>query len=80
MGPVVAGSTAAAKRLITAVTRDAGTPVRLDLRTGTPGGLDGWAAEHGVAPVFPNTLMVLGDRDLPGDEHRRHAPLMVALG
>ncbi|MDX2704105.1 GNAT family N-acetyltransferase [Streptomyces sp. PA03-6a] len=80
VGPVVAGSAAGAKGLIDAITRDAGTPVRLDLRTGTPGGLDGWAAEHGVTPVFPNTLMVLGDRDLPGDEHRRHTPLMVALG
>ncbi|MFE2539889.1 GNAT family N-acetyltransferase [Actinacidiphila glaucinigra] len=80
VGPVVAGDTAGARRLITAIAADAGTPVRLDLRTGVPGGLDGWAAEHGVAPVFPNTLMVLGDRDLPGDEHRRHTPLMVALG
>ncbi|MEU1617373.1 GNAT family N-acetyltransferase [Streptomyces sp. NPDC005722] len=80
VGPVVAGDAGTARRLVTAVARDAGTPVRLDLRTGTPDALDGWAAEHGVTPFFPNTLMVLGDRDLPGDEHRRHAPLMVALG
>ncbi|WP_431958942.1 GNAT family N-acetyltransferase [Actinacidiphila sp. bgisy160] len=80
VGPVVAANAAGARRLITAVARDAGTPVRLDLRTGAPGALDGWAAAHGVTPVFPNTLMVLGHRDLPGDEHRRHAPLMVALG
>ncbi|MFE0626775.1 GNAT family N-acetyltransferase [Streptomyces sp. NPDC058864] len=80
VGPVVAGDAAGARRLITAVARDADTPVRLDLRTGTPEALDGWAAEHGVAPFFPNTLMVLGDRELPGDGHRRHAPLMVALG
>ncbi|MEU4091139.1 GNAT family N-acetyltransferase [Streptomyces sp. NPDC026673] len=80
VGPVVAGTAATARRLITALARDAGTPVRLDLRTDTPGSLAAWSAEHGVAPVFPNTLMVLGDRDLPGDEHRRHTPLMVALG
>ncbi|MDX3237872.1 GNAT family N-acetyltransferase [Streptomyces sp. ME03-5709C] len=80
VGPVVAGDAAGARGLITALARDADTPVRLDLRAGAPGSLDGWAAEHGVAPAFPNTLMVLGDRDLPGDELRRHTPLMVALG
>ncbi|MDX3096443.1 GNAT family N-acetyltransferase [Streptomyces sp. ME19-03-3] len=80
VGPVVAGDAAGARELITALASDADTPVRLDLRTGTPGSLDGWAAEHGVAPAFPNTLMVLGDRELPGDAHRRHTPLMVALG
>ncbi|MGW3243258.1 GNAT family N-acetyltransferase [Streptomyces sp. NPDC001070] len=80
VGPVVAATAAGARQLVTAIARDTGTPVRLDLRTDTPGSLAGWAAGHGVAPVFPNTLMVLGDRDLPGDEHRRHTPLMVALG
>lgn len=80
VGPVVAGSPAVARELITAIARDADLPVRLDLRTDLPDGQGGWAAEHGVAPVFPNTLMVLGDRELPGDAHRRHAPLMVALG
>ncbi|MFJ4850661.1 MULTISPECIES: GNAT family N-acetyltransferase [unclassified Streptomyces] len=82
VGPVVADTTAGARRLVTAIARDGGGPVRLDLRTEDPlrHTLPAWAAEHGVLPVFPNTLMVLGDRALPGDDTRRHTPLMVALG
>ncbi|MEU6341243.1 GNAT family N-acetyltransferase [Streptomyces sp. NPDC046977] len=82
VGPVVADTTAGARRLVTALARDAGGPVRLDLRTEDPlrHTLPGWAAGHGVLPAFPNTLMVLGDRALPGDDARRHTPLMVALG
>jgi GNAT superfamily N-acetyltransferase len=80
IGPVIADTTATARRLIAALAQGTDTDVRLDLRTDLPTGLPGWAAAHGVRPGFPNTLMVLGDRDLPGDEQRRHTPLMVALG
>ncbi|MDX3076395.1 GNAT family N-acetyltransferase [Streptomyces sp. MI02-7b] len=82
LGPIVADTTAAARRLVTAIARDAEGPVRLDLRTEDPlrHTLPAWAAAHGVLPAFPNTLMVLGDRNLPGDDARRHTPLMLALG
>lgn len=82
VGPVVADTTAGAQRLVTAIARDAGGPVRLDLRAEGPlrHTLPAWAAAHGVLPAFPNTLMVLGDRDLPGDDARRHTPFMLALG
>ncbi|MFD3454017.1 GNAT family N-acetyltransferase [Streptomyces sp. NPDC058691] len=82
VGPVVADTTAVARRLITAIARDAAGPVRLDLLTEDPlrHTLPAWATAQGVVPAFPNTLMVLGDRDLPGDDARRHTPLMLALG
>ncbi|MDX6314115.1 MAG: hypothetical protein QOF44_3579 [Streptomyces sp.] len=85
IGPVIADTPDTARQLIAALARNAGpdTAVRLDLRTDRPADTDGlhaWAAAHGVLPGFPNTLMVLGDRDLPGDDRRRHTPLMVALG
>ncbi|WP_127357553.1 GNAT family N-acetyltransferase [Actinacidiphila soli] len=85
IGPVIADTPDTARQLIAALARNAGpdTAVRLDLRTDRLAETDGlhlWAAAQGVLPGFPNTLMVLGDRDLPGDDRRRHTPLMVALG
>lgn len=85
IGPVIADTPDTARQLIAALARNAGpdTAVRLDLRTDRPADTDGlhaWATAQGVLPGFPNTLMVLGDRDLPGDDRRRHTPLMVALG
>ena len=53
--------------------------VRLDIDQ-RDGELLAWVARHGVAPGDVVTLMVQGDRELPGDRDRLLLPLMLAVG
>jgi GNAT superfamily N-acetyltransferase len=79
VGPVVAPDLDAGRALIADLAAPVDGHVRLDIDN-RDGGLLAWAAEHGVAPGDVVTLMVHGDRDLPGDRERLLLPLMLAVG
>ncbi|MET8680389.1 GNAT family N-acetyltransferase [Streptomyces sp. NPDC004647] len=79
IGPVVAGNTTTARRLIADLAGPTEGAVRLDVDDRHTE-LAAWLADRGVAPVTASTVMVHGAAGLPGDHGRRFAPLMVALG
>ena len=79
VGPLIAPDADAARILIADVASAIDAPVRLDLDH-RHDGLREWAQEHGVAPRFETSLMVHGDRDLPGARERLVLPVMQALG
>jgi GNAT superfamily N-acetyltransferase len=79
VGPLVAPDADAARTLIADVASAIDAPVRLDLDH-RHDGLREWARERGVAPQVDASLMVHGDRDLPGARERLVLPVMQALG
>ncbi|WP_246258295.1 GNAT family N-acetyltransferase [Amycolatopsis anabasis] len=79
IGPVVADDPAAARSLIRGVASRAPGSVRVDLRAGEAE-LSGWLAADGLPGRSGATLMVHGDRVLPGDRTRLYAPIGPALG
>jgi GNAT superfamily N-acetyltransferase len=79
VGPLVAPDVEVARTLIADLAAEVDGLARLDLDH-RDDGLMAWAAERGVAPGDEVTLMVLGDRDLPGDRARLFLPLMLAVG
>ncbi|MGP3980708.1 GNAT family N-acetyltransferase [Streptomyces sp. KR80] len=79
IGPVVAQDTATARHLIADLAVRTEGEVRLDMDTRHTE-LGSWLDMRAVRPVAGNTVMIHGAPDLPGDHHRRFAPLMVALG
>ena len=79
VGPLVAPDADAARALIADVASVIDAPVRLDLDHRYDG-LREWAQERGVAPRVDASLMVHGDRDLPGARERLVLPVMQALG
>jgi GNAT superfamily N-acetyltransferase len=78
LGPIVAPSADAAKRLITDLAGRAHTPVRLDLDPDRPE-LPGWAYVHGLEPVSRTTVMAHGDLPSRGTPERLFTPISVAL-
>jgi GNAT superfamily N-acetyltransferase len=76
IGPVVAHDVATARTLIADVASGIDGPVRLDVDAR----LREWAHEHGLEPRDDAALMVLGDRELPGDRERLMLPMTLALG
>jgi GNAT superfamily N-acetyltransferase len=79
VGPLVAPDADAARTLIADVASTIDAPVRLDLDH-RHDGLREWAQERGVAPHVDTSLMVHGDRELPGARERLVLPVMQALG
>jgi GNAT superfamily N-acetyltransferase len=79
VGPLVAPDADAARSLIADVASAIDAPVRLDLDH-RHDGLREWAHQHGVAPQVDASLMVHGDRELPGARERLVLPVMQALG
>jgi GNAT superfamily N-acetyltransferase len=79
VGPLVAPDLDAARTLIADVATEIDAPVRLDLDH-RHDGLREWAQERGVAPRTDTSLMVHGDRELPGARERLVLPVMQALG
>jgi GNAT superfamily N-acetyltransferase len=79
VGPLVAPDVDAARTLIADVASAIDAPVRLDLDH-RHDGLREWASERGVAPSFDTSVMVHGDRELPGARERLVLPVMQALG
>ncbi len=79
VGPLVAPDPDAARALIADLAGNVDGQVRLDVDH-RHDALMAWAAEHGVAPGDGVTLMVQGDRDLPGHRGRLFLPVMLALG
>lgn len=78
LGPVVAPSAAAAKRLITDLAARARTPVRLDLDPDRPE-LPGWASARGLEPVSRTVVMAHGALPPRGTQDRLFTPISVAL-
>jgi GNAT superfamily N-acetyltransferase len=78
LGPVVAPSGDAAKRLITDLAARAHTPVRLDLDPDRPE-LPGWAYVRGLEPVSRTLVMAHGDLSARGTPERLFTPISVAL-
>jgi GNAT superfamily N-acetyltransferase len=78
LGPIVAPSAAAAKRLITDLAGRAQTPVRLDLDPDRPE-LPGWAYVRGLEPVSRTVVMAHGDLPSRGTPERLFTPISVAL-
>ena len=79
VGPLIAPDLGAARTLIADVASGVDAPVRLDLDH-RHDGLREWAAERGVAPRSDTSLMVHGDRELPGARERLVLPVTQALG
>jgi GNAT superfamily N-acetyltransferase len=79
VGPLVAPDAAAARALIADLAGEVDGPTRLDVDH-RHGELMAWAAAQGVAPGDVTTLMVHGDRALPGDRARVFLPVMLAVG
>jgi len=78
LGPVVAASADAAKRLITDLAAETPTPIRLDLdpdRTELPG----WAHARGLEPVSRTLVMAHGDLVPRGTPEHLYTPISVAL-
>ena len=75
IGPVIGGD----EGLLADVAAGIAGPVRLDLDHGHAD-LIAWAGRHGLAAGDSVTLMVHGDRALPGDRTRVIAPVMMAVG
>jgi GNAT superfamily N-acetyltransferase len=78
LGPVVAPSAGAAKRLIADLAGRAHTPVRLDLDPDRPE-LPGWAYVRGLEPVSRTLVMAHGDLPPRGTPERLFTPISVAL-
>jgi GNAT superfamily N-acetyltransferase len=78
IGPVVARSDAAARTLISSLSRGATAPVRVDILD-RHAGLAHWVVARGLAIRNQSTLMVRGG-DLPGDRARLYCPASVAIG
>ncbi|MGQ0839324.1 GNAT family N-acetyltransferase [Actinokineospora sp.] len=79
VGPVIAADETDARALIADLAAETDGQVRLDLDDSRPG-LAEWAAGHGFEPAFACSIMVHGDRTLPGDRERLFLPFMQALG
>jgi len=78
LGPVVARSADAAKRLITDLAGRARTPVRLDLDPDRQE-LPGWAYVRGLEPVSRTVVMAHGDLPRRGTPECLFTPISVAL-
>jgi predicted N-acetyltransferase YhbS len=78
LGPVVAVSAEAAKRLITDLAERAHTPVRLDLDPDRSE-LPGWAYVRGLEPVSRTLVMAHGDLPPRGTPDHLYTPISVAL-
>lgn len=79
VGPLVAPDVEAARTLIADLAAGVDGLARLDVDH-RHDGLMAWAAERGVVPGDDVTLMVQGERDLPGDRARMFLPVMLAVG
>jgi GNAT superfamily N-acetyltransferase len=78
LGPVVARSADAAKRLIVDLAGRAHTPVRLDLDPDRQE-LPGWAYVRGLEPVSRTVVMAYGDLPPRGTPEHLFTPISVAL-
>ena len=78
IGPLVAPSGAAARRLVAELAARAGTPVRLDLDPDRPE-LPGWANARGLEPVGRTVVMARGALAGRGTPERLFTPISVAL-
>jgi GNAT superfamily N-acetyltransferase len=78
IGPVVAASAAAARRLITDLVAEVRGPVRLDLDPDRPE-LPEWALNRGLEPVSRTTVMAHGAWPRRGEHRRLFTPISVAL-
>lgn len=78
IGPLFAATDADARALITGAAAGAGD-IRAEVHE-SRAGLTGWLHRCGLVEHDGNELMVLGDRELPGDRTRYYLPFLSALG
>ncbi|MFF0746808.1 GNAT family N-acetyltransferase [Streptomyces sp. NPDC004111] len=79
VGPLVARDTETAKALLASLATGAGHPLRLDVDTQHTE-LGDWLSTQGLTRTASSTTMSYGAPVLPGDPHRRFAPLATATG
>jgi predicted N-acetyltransferase YhbS len=79
LGPLVAPDDAGARALINDLARDVDGPIRVDPDHGRTE-LVAWLIARGLTEATSNTIMVFGERPLPGDRDRLYLPMMTALG
>ncbi|MBT2402764.1 GNAT family N-acetyltransferase [Streptomyces sp. ISL-87] len=79
IGPLIAGDTAGAQALVTALAATTERPLRTDVDVRHEE-LLGWLKDRGLDSVAFNAVMTRGIPGLPGDWTRRWAPLTVAAG
>ncbi|WP_329219031.1 GNAT family N-acetyltransferase [Streptomyces sp. NBC_01485] len=79
VGPLIARDTETAKALLASLAAHTDRPLRTDIDVRHEE-LLAWVKAHGLEPVAFNSVMTYGITELPGDWHRRFAPLTVAAG
>ncbi|MFD9031445.1 GNAT family N-acetyltransferase [Streptomyces sp. NPDC059567] len=79
IGPLIARDTATAQALVASLATATDRPLRTDIDVRHESLLR-WLKTNGLAPIAFNAVMVRSLDGLPGDWHRRFAPLTVAAG
>ncbi|MEU6080326.1 GNAT family N-acetyltransferase [Streptomyces sp. NPDC047108] len=79
IGPVVAQDDRSARQLIADLAVRTEGELRLD-PDDRHHALGSWLTARGLAPRISTAVMIHGAADLPGDHHRRFAPMGVTLG
>ncbi|CAM5499300.1 Acetyltransferase OS=Streptomyces aurantiogriseus OX=66870 GN=GCM10010251_04800 PE=4 SV=1 [Streptomyces aurantiogriseus] len=79
VGPLIARDTETAKALLASLAAHTDRPLRTDIDVRHEE-LLAWVKARGLESVAFNAVMTYGTADLPGDWHRRFAPLTVAAG
>lgn len=79
VGPLIAHDTDTAKALVASLAAGTDRPLRIDVDEHHTQLCD-WLRSHGLATAGRQTVMTYGAPGLPGDSHRRFAPLSTATG
>ncbi|GHH38423.1 GNAT family N-acetyltransferase [Streptomyces candidus] len=79
VGPLIARDTDTAKALVASLASGTDRPLRIDVDEHHTQ-LCEWLRSHGLATAARQTVMTYGAPGLPGDPHRRFAPLSKATG
>ncbi|MEV7281841.1 GNAT family N-acetyltransferase [Streptomyces sp. NPDC093111] len=79
IGPLIARDVATAQALVASLAAASDRPLRTDVDS-RHDSLTTWLKANGLERIMDNAIMIHSLPDLPGDWHRRFAPLTVAAG
>jgi hypothetical protein len=79
VGPLIARDSDTAKALVVSLASGTDRPLRIDVDE-HHGELCDWLRTHGLVTVAHRTVMTCNAPGLPGNSHRRFAPLSTATG